>query len=174
LLALSEAAVVRFLGADIEVVLDEDAGVFRARSASHPDTTEARALVEARLPEPDAGATPDPVVTGLLLRGEATVRVLPDPESPTGYRDTGRLDVDAGLRLVTAAGARHPRVFATGYWTAGAQVAAFARPRTNAPFFRQNDTLARDLWRCLAAAQPDTARGAAPASVRRPVAVEVA
>ena len=132
--------------------------MFRARSASRPGTTEARALVEARLPEPDAAATPDRLVRGLLLRGEAAVRVLPDPESPTGYRDTGRLDVDAGLRLVTAAGAPHPRVFAAGYWTAGAQVAAFARPRTNAPFFRQNDALARDLWRSLAGARPETLR----------------
>jgi hypothetical protein len=66
--------------------------------------------------------------------------------------------------LVTAAGAVHPRVFAVGFWTAGAQVAAFARPRTNAPFFRQNDGLARELWRTLPAtsAQPaDAVAGAA-------------
>jgi len=37
-------------------------------------------------------------------------------------------------------------------------VAAFARPRTNAPFFRQNDTLARDLWRSLAGTRPGTVR----------------
>jgi hypothetical protein len=30
-------------------------------------------------------------------------------------------------------------------------VAAFARPRTNAPFFRQNDALARELWRSVSA-----------------------
>ena len=48
--------------------------------------------------------------------------------------------------MVTASGGVQPRLFAVGFWTAGAQVAAFARPRTNAPFFRQNDALARRLW----------------------------
>ncbi|MBB3083757.1 FAD/NAD(P)-binding protein [Geodermatophilus sabuli] len=152
LLALSEAGVLRFLGADVEVVLDADAGVFRARSASCPGVTEARALVEARVPTPDVTATPDPVVTGLLSRGEGRERVLADRGVAGGVRGTGRLDVDAGLRLRTASGASHPTIRAVGYWTAGAQVAAFARPHTNAPFFRQNDALARDLWRDLTGA----------------------
>jgi uncharacterized NAD(P)/FAD-binding protein YdhS len=150
LLALSEAGILRFLGADAAMVLDEAAGVFRAASPSAPGVTEARALVEARVPAPDICATPDPLVTGLLLRGEAGERVLVDPTADGGVRSTGRLDVDPSLRLVTASGDVHPRLFAVGFWTAGAQVAAFARPRTNAPFFRQNDALARDLWSCLA------------------------
>jgi hypothetical protein len=150
LLALSEAGVLRFLGADVEVVLDEDAGVFRARSSSVPAVVQARALVEARLPSPDVAATPDAVVAGLLRRGEARERVLADPAAGRTRR-TGRLDVDVAGRLVTADGTPHPRVSAVGFWTAGAQVAAFARPRTNAPFFRQNDALARDLWRRLTA-----------------------
>ncbi|SFL86730.1 FAD/NAD(P)-binding protein [Geodermatophilus ruber] len=159
LLALSEAGVLRFLGADTEIALDEEAGVFRARSASCPGITEARALVDARLPLPDVTATTDPVVAGLLARGEARERVLSDPGAACGGWRTGRLDVDASLRLVTASGAAHPRVFAAGYWTAGAQVPAFARPRTDAPFFRQNDALARELWRGLDAARgtPDRA-----------------
>lgn len=152
LLALSEAGVLRFLGADTRVVLDEDAGVFRAWSAGCPEVTEARVLVDARLPAPDVAATTDPVVAGLLARGEARERVLADPGAGPGGRRTGRLDVDPSLRLVTATGAAHPRLFAAGYWTAGAQVAAFARPRANAPFFRQNDALARELWRGLRAA----------------------
>jgi hypothetical protein len=152
LLALSEAGVLHFLGADAEVVLDERAAVFRARSSSCPEITEARALVDARLPVPDVSATTDPLVTGLLVRGEGRERVLPDPEATGGRRRTGRLDVDPSLRLVTATGMAHSRLFAAGYWTAGAQVAAFARPRTNAPFFRQNDALARELWHGLRAA----------------------
>ena len=51
--------------------------------------------------------------------------------------------------MVSASGPPQDRVFAVGFWTSGAQVAAFARPRTNAPFFRQNDALARRLWRPL-------------------------
>ncbi|MGK5172214.1 FAD/NAD(P)-binding protein [Geodermatophilus sp. CPCC 205761] len=151
LLALSEAGVLHFLGADVEIELDEGAGAFRARSSSRPGVTETRALVEARLPAPDVVATPDPVVTGLLRRGEARERAFADPTAPGGRRRTGRLDVDPELRVVTADGTPHPRVSAVGYWTAGAQVAAFARPRSNAPFFRQNDALARELWRRLTA-----------------------
>ncbi|WP_448628399.1 FAD/NAD(P)-binding protein [Geodermatophilus sp. URMC 64] len=151
LLALSEAGLVRFLGADVQLKLDDAAGVFRARSASHDEVTEARALVEARLPVPDVTGTPDPLVTRLLLRGTGTEKLLADP-SAGGSRGTGRLHVDAEHRVVSATGTPQQRLFAAGYWTSGGQVAAFARPRTNAPFFRQNDALARTLWRGLTAA----------------------
>jgi uncharacterized NAD(P)/FAD-binding protein YdhS len=150
LLALSEAGIVRFLGADVRLELDDDARVFRARSASHDETVEARALVEARLPVPDVTGTPDPLVTRLLLRGTGAEKVLPDGPGD-GARGTGRLHVDAEHRVVDATGRAQPRLFAAGYWTSGGQVAAFARPRTNAPFFRQNDALARTLWRQLTA-----------------------
>ncbi|SDC71144.1 FAD-NAD(P)-binding [Geodermatophilus telluris] len=138
LLALSEAGVVRFLGGDVQIDLDGATGLFRARSATVDGVTEARALVEARLPAPDVAVTPDPLVGGLLQRGEAA-----------GRGRGGRLHVDAAQRVVDAAGTPHPRLFAAGYWTSGAQVAAFARPGTNAPFFRQNDALARALWGVL-------------------------
>jgi uncharacterized NAD(P)/FAD-binding protein YdhS len=150
LLALSEAGLVRFLGADVQVGLDDDARVFRARSTSHGEVVEARALVEARVPVPDVTGTPDPLVTRLLLRGSGAEKVLPDPTGDGG-RGTGRLHVDAEHRVVDATGRSQPRVFAAGYWTSGGQVAAFARPRTNAPFFRQNDALARTVWRQLTA-----------------------
>lgn len=53
LLALSRAGVVRFLGAGITVEADEERAVFRAGSDGVPgEWIEARALVEARLPEP--------------------------------------------------------------------------------------------------------------------------
>jgi hypothetical protein len=150
LLALSEAGVVRFLGADVRVELDEGARVFRARSASHDGAVEARALVEARLPVPDVTGTTDPLVTRLLLRGSGAEKVRAGGAGE-GSRGTGRLHVDAGHRVVDATGRPQPRLFAAGYWTSGGQVAAFARPRTNAPFFRQNDALARALWRQLTA-----------------------
>jgi hypothetical protein len=77
--------------------------------------------------------------------------VLADPAAGGGVRSTGRLHVDAEQRVVSATGQPQDRLFAVGFWTSGAQVAAFARPRTNAPFFRQNDALARRLWRVLTA-----------------------
>jgi hypothetical protein len=147
LLALSEAGVVRFLGADTRFELDDASGVFRARSASVDDVVTARAMVEARLPAPAVSATPDLLVTSLVTRGVATEQLL---EDPTGeVLGTGRLSVDADQRVVGATGQVQDRLFAVGFWTSGAQVAAFARPRTNAPFFRQNDALARRLWQAV-------------------------
>jgi hypothetical protein len=143
LLALSEAGVVRFLGADTRFELDETTGVFSARSTTVDAVVSARAMVEARLPAPAVSATPDPLITALLLRGVAMEKTV---EDGTG---TGRLAVDAGQRVVSATGQAQERLFAVGFWTSGAQVAAFARPRTNAPFFRQNDALARRLWQTL-------------------------
>ncbi|GAB3304725.1 FAD/NAD(P)-binding protein [Geodermatophilus aquaeductus] len=149
LLALSEAGVLRWLGADVEVTLDADAGVFRARSASCPGETVARTLVEARLPRPDVEASRAPLVTALLGRGAARERVLADDTAPAGVRRTGRLDVDPDNRLVDRRGVPDPHVFALGAWTAGPQVAGFSRPRTNAPLFRTTDALARAVWRSL-------------------------
>jgi uncharacterized NAD(P)/FAD-binding protein YdhS len=143
LLALSEAGVLRFLGADARFELDAAAGVFRGWSASAPGAVEARAMVEARIPVPAVTATPDQLVSSLLTRGVASEKTVGEGIG------TGRLAVDAGQRVVSATGQVQDRLFAVGFWTSGAQVAAFARPRTNAPFFRQNDALARRLWLAL-------------------------
>ena len=143
LLALSEAGVVRFLGADARFELDDAAGVFRARSSSVDAVVTARAMVEARLPQPSVTTTPDPLLSALVTRGVAAEKVVGDGTA------TGRLHVDAGQHVVSATGQPQDRLFAVGFWTSGAQVAAFARPRTNAPFFRQNDALARRLWRTV-------------------------
>jgi hypothetical protein len=133
LLALSEAGVVRFTGADTVVTLEGDRWV--ARSASTDEVTTATALVEARVPAVDVLRTTDPLLRALQDRGVAA-------EQP----GTGRLHVDAGYRLVSPRGDSATRVHAVGFWTSGAQVAAFARPRTNAPFFHQDDALAAGLW----------------------------
>jgi uncharacterized NAD(P)/FAD-binding protein YdhS len=155
LLALSEAGVVRFLGEDARFELDDAAGVFRARSSSVDAVVSARAMVEARLPAPAVSATPDPLVTSLMTRGVAAEKWVGDG---TG---TGRLHVDADQRVVSATGRPQDRLFAVGFWTSGAQVAAFARPGTNAPFFRQNDALARRLWHALVRADGAVAASAA-------------
>ncbi|WP_369380249.1 FAD/NAD(P)-binding protein [Streptomyces sp. cg36] len=143
LLALSEAGVVRFLGADLVVECDEDAGEFRAGGASVPgEWTRARALVEARLPEPSLERTRSPLLRALHRDGAAA----------TG---TGLLHVDPGDgRVLDRAGRPHPRRFALGPHTTARAAGAFTRPRTGGPAFRQNDasaraalTLLRDLAR---------------------------
>ena len=147
LLALSRAGVVRFAGADLAVLPDEAAGVFLASSPSTPRVVRATGLIEARLPRLRVPASPDPVLRGLLDSGEATEEVL----DRTAGLGSGLLQVSTvDDRLLDAAGRPHPRRFAVGPFVSSRGAAAFARPRTNAPSFRQNDAVARTLLTFLA------------------------
>lgn len=146
LLALSRAGVVRFVGADMWVRADPDEGVFVAGSASVPDVVRATGLVEARLPDHRLARTADPVLRALHGTGDVAEELLADGES-TGLV---RVAVEDN-RLIDGEGRPHPRRFAVGPFTTGKAFAAFARPNTNAPGFRQNDGVARALLRFLAA-----------------------
>ncbi|MFE1953115.1 FAD/NAD(P)-binding protein [Streptomyces sp. NPDC059524] len=145
LLALSRAGVVRFLGAGVRVSAED--GVFRATGDTVPGAVvEARALVEARLPQPTLARTRDRLLRELHAEGAAA--------TPTGL-----LAVDpADGRILHRDGSAHPRRFALGPHTNARGAGAFTRPRTNSPSFRQNDATARavlDLLRdldCRAAA----------------------
>jgi uncharacterized NAD(P)/FAD-binding protein YdhS len=130
LIALSEAGVVRFLGAGLRV--DAADGVFRARSDTVPGAVvEARALVEARLPQPTLARTRDTLLRGLHAGGAAATA-------------TGLLAVDpADGRILHRDGSAHPRRFALGPHTDARGAGAFVRPRTNSLSFRQNDATAR-------------------------------
>ncbi|MFG3257018.1 FAD/NAD(P)-binding protein [Streptomyces sp. NPDC048172] len=166
LLALSRAGIVRGLGAGLEIAADEGTGTFRATSTSvpgHPVT--ARALIEAYLPRPTLERTADPLLRALHRSGELAEETVTDPAAAlrTGLLVTA--PEDARLHA-SRLGGPHPRRFALGAPTNGRAVAAFARPRTNAPAFRRNDTLARTLLRALSGGGPSVrpAREAAPAS----------
>ncbi|MBI0319675.1 FAD/NAD(P)-binding protein [Streptomyces javensis] len=138
LLALSRAGVVRFLGAEMTVTADPVHGVFRASSASVPGSAvEARALVEARLPEPTVDRSRDTLLRSLHRDGAAA--------TPAGLLAVSPADA----RILDRTGRPHPRRFALGPHTDARASGAFARPRTNAPAFRQNDATARALLRCL-------------------------
>ncbi|WP_335937197.1 FAD/NAD(P)-binding protein [Streptomyces sp. PTD5-9] len=132
LLALSRAGVVRFLGAGMTVAADEERGLFVAGSATVPGgRVEARALVEARLPAPSPDRTRSPLLRSLYEDGAAA----------TG---SGLLSVDPDDgRILDRDGRPHPRRFALGPFTTGRAGAAFTRPRTGGPAFRQNDATAR-------------------------------
>ncbi|TWP50499.1 adenylate cyclase [Lentzea tibetensis] len=138
LLALSRAGVVRFLGADMWV--DAVEGAFLAGSSSSPELVRAAGLVEARLPTHSLTRTADPVLRGLHATGEVT-------EGPGGL-----VRVSPDGRLIGENGQEHRHRFALGPYTTGRAYAAFARPRTNAPAFRQNDATAREVLRTLRSA----------------------
>ncbi|WP_329369898.1 FAD/NAD(P)-binding protein [Streptomyces sp. NBC_01483] len=130
MLALSRADVVRFVGADMAVTAED--GVFRASSATVPGASvEARALVEARLPEPTVGRALDPLLRALHADGAV--------ETPEGLLRVDRSDG----RILDGAGRPHPRRFALGPYTDVRTPGAFTRPRTGGPAFRQNDATAR-------------------------------
>ncbi|MER5840238.1 FAD/NAD(P)-binding protein [Streptomyces prasinus] len=154
LLALSEAGLVHFLGADIRIGTDETTGTFTATSPTVPGrTVHATALVEAYLPGPNLDRTQDPLLRHLHREGTLTEEVIADS---THTHRSGRLRVTpSGGRVIDAGlGGPHPRLIALGAPTDSRAQAAFARPRTNAPSFRQNDAVARTLLRSLNAGPP--------------------
>ncbi len=132
LLALSRAGVVRFLGAGTKVETDEERGLFRAGAATVPEERiEARALVEARLPDPSPRRTRSTLLRALYEDGAKATA-------------TGLLAVDPGDgRVLDRDGLPHPRRFALGPHTAARAGGAFTRPRTGGPAFGQNDATAR-------------------------------
>ncbi|GAA4877845.1 FAD/NAD(P)-binding protein [Kitasatospora terrestris] len=165
--ALSEAGVVRFLGADLRVTTDETTGTFHATSPTVPGHhVTATALVDGHLPRPTVTRTDDPLLRGLHRAGEITERTLTDA---TGTYRSGLIAVsptDGRILDPTLGGAPHPRRRALGPHTDARAQAAFARPRTDAPAFRQNDAAARAILRSIAPAPvPPPARQRRPAPV---------
>jgi hypothetical protein len=149
LVALSRAGLVRFLGADLSVGTDEATGTFTATGSSVPGhTVHATALIEAYLPGPGLARTRDPLLRRLYRSGALTEEVVAD----AGHTHrSGRISVSVpdGRLLDPGAGGPHPRRIALGAPTDSRAVAAFARPRTDAPAFRQNDAVARTVLRAL-------------------------
>jgi hypothetical protein len=149
LLALHRAGIVRFLGADLWVAADPATGRWRAGSPSSPLTVESDALVDARLPAPTVSSSREPLVAALHRRGEAGEEVLDDVDG-FSWR-SGYLTVEPdGAQIIDAHGQAHPRRFAVGANTSSGRGGAFARPRTNALAFRQNDAVARGVLEIVA------------------------
>ena len=166
LLALHRAGFVRFAGPDLRV--DVADGRFVGRSPAVPGSVVADALVDGRLPTPDVRAAADPVISGLLAAGELAAEDLAAPDgTPLGG---GQLLADARCRAIRADRSVHPRRFLLGASVSGsAGSAGFARPRFNAPGFRQNDKVARELLELSAevSAAPEPALLAAGTQVGR-------
>lgn len=142
LVALHRAGVVRFLGPAVRVSLTDNG--FRAESPAVEGAVTARALVDARLPRPDVTATTDPLIKGLLRRGELRADTFVDPES--GRERGGQLISDERCRAVRADGSSHENRYLLGPSVSGSVGSGgFSRPGFNGPGFRQNDAVARQL-----------------------------
>jgi hypothetical protein len=146
LLALHRAGLIEFAGPELEVTVAD--GRFVGRSPAVPGSIRARALVDARLPRPDVRAAADPVIRGLLARGEFAAENLRDA---TGRSlGGGQLLADELSRARRADLSVHPRRFLLGPSVSGsAGSAGFSRPRFNGAGFRQNDAVARQILREL-------------------------
>ncbi|WP_051264794.1 FAD/NAD(P)-binding protein [Nakamurella lactea] len=149
LLALHDAGLLHFAGPELQIQVRD--GVFVGTSAAVPGEIRASALVDARLPRPDVRAATDPLIRGLLADGELAAEDLTDAAGrPLGG---GQLLADRCSRALRADRSRHPSRFLLGPSVSGsAGAAGFSRPGFNGPGFRQNDAVAREVLRLLAAA----------------------
>jgi hypothetical protein len=155
ILALARAGYVRFLGPGMQVGIAD--GAFRATSAAIPGAVTAPVLVDARLPDPSASRSTDPLVAALLRDGAIGERLLVDDDGAL-LRNTGQIAVrPADGALVDAAGRVHPRRFAVGPHTTVKVAGAFTRPGMNAQSLRYNDAVARAVLRSLRATAVDRA-----------------
>lgn len=142
MLALHRAGLLQFLGPGVEVTTDESTGAFVAASPQSDVVVSARAFVEARLPATSVVRSLNPVLASLHGSGLGTEQQLLTAD---GIHSTGKLLVTPQHRLVGADGTPQETVFGVGPGTSGWGAGAFARPRTNAAPFRENDALARTI-----------------------------
>lgn len=158
LIALAEAGIVRFVGGDIDLSLDECAGRFviagSAETASGIARTSvsAETLIDAWLPEAQAERSDNPLLRYLIESGQAHELTVSDAEFAGS---TGQVVVGAGGALDGhLSGGRavdgRARQFALGPFTSAPSAGAFTRPGINSLPFRVHDRCARAL---LAGAQ---------------------
>ncbi|MFG2577460.1 FAD/NAD(P)-binding protein [Streptomyces sp. NPDC048481] len=147
--ALIEADVVRPLGPGTRVTLatDGDRAVFTA-TADDVDAppVHARALIEARLPEPDLRGTEDPLLRHLLATGQAAPYRMPTARG--GAYESGGLAVsERPYHTVDAHGRAHPRRFAYGVPTESVHwvTAAGIRPGVDSVILGDSDAIARTV-----------------------------
>lgn len=148
-LALAEAGILRFLGANLRVTADATLGCFVASSSSHPDLVKGTALVDARIAPASVSRTTDPLLRALYERGDVVEEVVADA---SGWQaNTGKVMVSGSdVKVVQADGTEHRARHGVGAFTNRPASGVLSRPGTNAPMFRQNDTVARSILTTLA------------------------
>ena len=131
LLALVDAGLVRFVGADMRVAADEKQATFVATSSSHSDEIHATALVDARIARPSVSRATSVLLRRLHGRGEIVEDVVTDGE---WSMNTGRVSVTGpALQLRRDDGTGHPRRHAIGAFTNRQVAGAFPGPASTRP-----------------------------------------
>ena len=103
LLALVDAGLVRFMGADMRVHADAETGTFVATSSSHGDEIHGTAVIDARIARPSVSRSTSVLLRRLQGRGEIVEEVVSDGEWSV---NTGRVAV-TGAALQLLRGGRH-------------------------------------------------------------------
>lgn len=155
ILAIHRAGLLEFLGPNLAVTAEETTGHFVATSAQLVGQGEApgafrvraTAFIEARLPAPTVVRSANPLLANLHTGGIGSEQQL---LSSDGIVSTGRLLVSDSSQIVGPSGERQENLFAVGPGTSAWTAGAFARPRSNAAPFRENDALARTVLHTLA------------------------
>jgi len=140
LVALSQAAIVHFLGPEVAVRVDPRRG-FVASSPQAPGETTARTLVDAWLPGSGAAVSENPALRELALAHGRELQV----SDASSAGSLGRVEVEPSGRVLSAEGRAHERLFALGPFTSLTESGAFTRPRSNALSLRQTDAVAGEI-----------------------------
>jgi FAD-NAD(P)-binding len=146
-LALIDAGVLDILGPGVRIGASEADGCFLVETpyADEPPIA-ARALIDARLHQPDIRTTVDPLLRYLLVRGRAIPFRIAERDG--GLHETGGLAViDRPYHVVDATGKVHPRRFAFGVPTEAVHwvTAAGIRPGVNSVTLADADAIARTI-----------------------------
>ncbi|WP_404311893.1 FAD/NAD(P)-binding protein [Agrococcus terreus] len=155
-LALVEAGVVRLIGPETTIAVDEEAGLFVARSPISGVEVRARALAEARMSKGTVPGTDDPLLRALLDSGRARIHAF---DSARGRVASASLDAVPpsagerdGLALVDGAGEPSRRVLVLGIPASSTQPgsAIGASPGLRSPLLRGADLAARRVLALVA------------------------
>ncbi|GLF99429.1 FAD/NAD(P)-binding protein [Streptomyces yaizuensis] len=145
MIALIRAGLLEVMGPGTTVRLNTAGPEFVASSTQVPgEPVRARALIEARLPEPDLRRTDDPLLRHLLNTDQALPYRIPSAHGPAF--ETGGLAVtERPYRLLDGRGQAHPRRFAYGVPTESVHwvTAAGIRPGVDSVTVGDSDAIAR-------------------------------
>ncbi|WP_327253932.1 FAD/NAD(P)-binding protein [Streptomyces sp. NBC_01244] len=144
MIALIEAGVLTITGPGTRVRIDPTTQQYVAESLEVPgEPIRSRALIEARLPEPDIRRTADPLLQHLLNTDQAAPYTIAGSHG-TNYETGGLAVTERPYRLIDGRGRAHPRRFAYGVPTESVHwvTAAGIRPGVDSVTLGDSDAIA--------------------------------